>query len=66
MKKELTTSCFVLSTLFRPLICGAADFDIDHSDSKTFVKDSVITTKIKAQLAKEKIESLTNIKCRYR
>jgi hypothetical protein len=36
--------------------------DQDHSSAKVFVKDSVITTKIKAQLAAEKLPSLIHIR----
>jgi hyperosmotically inducible protein len=38
-----------------------ADGDTDRSSPKAFVKDSVITTKIKAQLAMEKPSSLVHI-----
>jgi hyperosmotically inducible protein len=44
-----------------PIAVYAADGDKDRSSPKTFVKDSVITTKIKAQLAEEKLSSLVRI-----
>jgi len=37
-----------------PVIGYTADSDTDRSHPKTFVKDSVITTKVKAKLAEEK------------
>lgn len=62
MKTQLVSSCFVIAALLTPLAAHTADSDADRSTATTVVKDSVITTKIKAKLAKEKISSLTNIK----
>lgn len=62
MKTRLLTSFFVIGALLAPLASQAADTDADRSSPSTFVKDSVITTKIKAKLAKEKMSSLTQIK----
>jgi hyperosmotically inducible protein len=62
MKIKLATTCFVLSTLLTPIAGYTADSDTDRAHPKTFVKDSVITTKIKAKLAEEKISSLVHIK----
>ena len=42
-----------------PIAAFAADSD--PSSAKTYVKDSVITTKIKADLAEEKMSSLVRI-----
>lgn len=61
MKLKLATSCFVIGALFAPLAAFAADSDSAGAKSMTYVKDSVITTKIKAKLAAEKMSSLTNI-----
>ena len=36
--------------------------DTDRTHPKTFVKDSVITTKVKTKLAEEKISSLAHIR----
>jgi hyperosmotically inducible protein len=51
------------------LACGLAlnpitgfTADMEHSKSATFVKDSVITTKIKTKLAGENLASLAQIK----
>lgn len=38
------------------------DMDSDRSSAKTFVKDSMITAKVKAELAKEKDVSALHIK----
>ena len=59
--KRLAASCFVIGTLLVPLAAMAADSDTDLSHPATFVKDSVITTKVKAKLANEKMNSLTHI-----
>ncbi len=51
-------------------LCGAAVMPLaeaadagtaDHGDAKVFVKDSVITTKIKSKLAAEHLPSLAHI-----
>lgn len=62
MKAKLATSCFVIATLLSPLAVHAEDRDADRSHPITFVKDSVITTKVKAMLADEKMSSLKHIK----
>ncbi len=62
MKSKLATSLFIFSTLLAPIAAHAADPDTDRTHPKTFVKDSVITTKIKARLAEEKISSLVHVK----
>jgi hyperosmotically inducible protein len=59
-KTTLAASCLVLGTMLSP-VAYAADGDKDRADPKTFVKDSVITTKIKAKLASEHISSATKI-----
>ena len=45
-----------------PIAGYAGDSDADRSSPKSFVKDSIITTKIKAELAEEKMSSLVKIK----
>jgi hyperosmotically inducible protein len=62
MKIKLATTCFVIGTLLAPVAVLAADGDSDRTHPMTFVKDSVITAKIKAKLAEEKISSLAHIK----
>ncbi|WP_324781153.1 BON domain-containing protein [Thiobacillus sedimenti] len=53
----ILTSCFVLA----PMVSHAADGDTDRSHPVTYVKDSVITSKIKAKLALEHMGSLVQI-----
>jgi len=62
MRIKLAASCILLSTLLAPFSIYAADSDKAVSTTKEFVKDSVITTKIKAKLAEEKMSSTIHIK----
>lgn len=61
MKIIHTTVVLLLVALFNPTLTYAADSDKDRSSSGNFVKDSVITTKIKAKLAADKLGSFVNI-----
>jgi hyperosmotically inducible protein len=58
---RLLTACFVVATLLAPVAVRAADGDKDRAHPVAYVQDSVITTKIKAKLAKAKMRSLTHI-----
>jgi len=62
MKSKLATSCLVIGCLLAPVIAHAEDADSDRSHPMTFVKNSVITTKIKAKLAEEKMRTLLYVK----
>ena len=64
MKMKLVTSCFVMGALLAPVVghTADADMDTDRSHPKTFIKDSVITTKVKAKLAAEKMSTMTRIR----
>lgn len=63
MKTKLVTSFFLIGTLLAPVAGYTADdSDMDRSHPKAFVKDSVITTKIKAKLAKESLASTAHIR----
>ena len=62
MKINLATSCFVIGTLLAPVVAYAADADSSGTHAMTYVKDSTITTKIKAKLAEEEMSSLAHIK----
>ena len=59
MKAKLATSLFVVGALLSGI--AYADHDTDREHPMTFVKDSAITTKIKAKLATEQMYSLTHI-----
>jgi hyperosmotically inducible periplasmic protein len=61
MKIKLATTCIIIGTLLAPIVAHAADQDSDHKHPMTFVKDSVITAKIKAKLAEANLSSLANI-----
>lgn len=62
MKTKIVTICFLLGTVLAPMAGHAEDADKDRSSPKTFVKDAVITTKIKAEFAKDKQVSVRHIK----
>jgi hyperosmotically inducible protein len=47
--------------MLAPIAAFAADSDADRKNPETFVKDSVITTKIKAQLAEKHLGSMNHI-----
>ena len=55
MNIKLVATCIMAGALMLPISGYTAD------SAKTFVKDSVITTKIKAELAEEKVSSLVKI-----
>ncbi len=61
MKIKLATGCFLIATVLAP-IAALANPDTDRSHPITFVKDSVITVKVKAMLADEKMRSLAHVK----
>ena len=61
MKQKLTTTLMIIGVLLGPVVAVAEDSDADRSHPKAFVKDSAITTKVKAKLAAEHITSLGNI-----
>ena len=62
MKTTIAATCLIISALVAPIAVHAADTDSDRTHPITFVKDSVITTKVKAMLADEKMGSLVHIK----
>jgi hyperosmotically inducible protein len=61
VKTKLLASCFVAASLLAPLALRAADGDTDRSKPVVFVKDSVITTKVKTKLAADKVKTLAQI-----
>jgi osmotically-inducible protein OsmY len=63
MKTRYTTIYLLVAALMAPVASYAdTDTNMNPSPAKVWVKDSVITTKIKAQLAAEKLPSLVHIK----
>ena len=61
MNCKLATTCFVLSSALASVAAYAADSDSDRANPANFVKDSVITTKIKTQLAAEHLGSMKHV-----
>jgi hyperosmotically inducible protein len=57
MNLKLAASCLVAGALMLPI----AGYATESDSAKTMVKDSVITTKVKAELAEEKASSLVKI-----
>ncbi len=62
MKNKFATTCFVIGSVLAPVTVFAADSDTDRSKPEQFVKDSVITTKIKTKLATEHLASAKDIR----
>ena len=60
MRNSIATTCFVLGTMLAP-VAAYADGDADRANPANFVKDSVITTKIKTKLAAEHLGSAKHI-----
>jgi hyperosmotically inducible periplasmic protein len=61
MKTTLAISILLAGVLANPVAAVAEDADADRSNPEAFVKDSAITTAVKAQLAAMHINSLGNI-----
>ncbi len=62
MKTKIAITVLALSAALVPVISFSADDgDADRSHPKAFVKDSAITTKIKAKLAADHLTSLGRI-----
>jgi hyperosmotically inducible protein len=61
MKITLATTFFVIGTLLAPVVAHSADATTEGKHAMTYVKDSVITTKVKAKLAEEKMASLVHV-----
>jgi hyperosmotically inducible protein len=62
MKLQTAVAIFALGGLLTPLAAHATESDADRSHPVAFVKDSIVTTKIKAKLAAEKMYSFGHVK----
>jgi hyperosmotically inducible periplasmic protein len=64
MKLATATACFALAAFLAPMAAYSedSDRDSDRAHPMTFVKDSAITTKIKAKLTREDPKSLVNVR----
>lgn len=60
MKTRTATLCIFVSALLSATV-HAEDSDTDRKHPVAFVKDSVITVKIKSKLAHQKMRSLTHV-----
>ena len=61
MNHKFATTCLVIGSTLAPMAAFAADSDTDRSKPGMYVKDSVITSKVKAKLASEHLGSVANI-----
>ncbi len=61
MNYKIATTLFVIGSVLAPVAAYAADSDSDRSNPVNYVKDSVITTKIKAQLAEDHLGSMKHV-----
>jgi hyperosmotically inducible periplasmic protein len=65
MKKLVLTSLIAAGAFYLPMAIAddyKGDGDSDRSHPGAYVKDSVITAKVKSKLAAKHMETLTNIK----
>jgi hyperosmotically inducible protein len=58
---KIATTLLIVGTLMAPVVAHAEDRDADRSHPMNYVKDSVITTKIKAKLAADHPGSMKHI-----
>jgi hyperosmotically inducible protein len=61
MNTKLIGICLIAGAQVVTVAGYAADSDSDRSSGHAFVRDSVITTKVKAELAKEKPSTLVKV-----
>ena len=61
MNIKLIAGCIVAGAMLLPVAGHAADNDANRTSPKTYMKDSLITVKVKAELAEEKASSLVKI-----
>ena len=62
MKSRYIATAILSVALVAPAASFSADGDTDRSRPMTFVKDSIITVKVKSKLAAEKLASLVHVK----
>ncbi|HEY8052882.1 MAG TPA: BON domain-containing protein [Steroidobacteraceae bacterium] len=62
MKMTAVATSLLLAAIFAAPLALAQDADADRSHPKAFLRDSVITTKIKSKLAAEHITSIGRIR----
>ena len=62
MKSRYIATAILSVALVAPAASFSADGDTDRSHPMAFVKDSIITAKVKTKLAADKIASLVHVK----
>lgn len=62
MTYRIATLLLASAVVLSPALVRAADMETERTHAGTYVKDSAITTSIKAKLAGEKIRTLLEIK----
>ncbi|HVN46205.1 MAG TPA: BON domain-containing protein [Steroidobacteraceae bacterium] len=62
MKISIATAALAAAAMLAGTAVYAHDVDADRSQPKAFVKDSVITTKVKSKLAADHLGSLAHIR----
>lgn len=62
MKTKLAISVILVGSLVGAMTVHAEDRDTDRTHPMTYVKDSVVTTKVKSKLAAAHIKSLLHVK----
>ena len=61
MNTKLAAICLMAGALMLPIASYAVDADSNRTSPKAYAKDSMITAKIKEELAEEKLSSLVKI-----
>jgi hyperosmotically inducible protein len=61
MKSLIISVALAVTGTFAPIAFASPPMDSDSSHPGAFVKDSIITTKVKAKLAAKHMSTLTNI-----
>jgi hyperosmotically inducible protein len=62
MISKIAARCIFAGAILAPIVAHSDDQETDRAHPQAFVKDSVITTKVKAKLAAEKVSTLARIK----
>ena len=61
MNYKIATTLFVIASVLAPVAAYAADSHSDRSNAVNYVKDSIITTKIKTRLAADHLGSMKHV-----
>ena len=62
MKAMILSTCVALGTVYAMSAIAAESIDAATGDKSAYVKDSVITTKVKSKLAAKHMSTLTKIR----